>query len=86
MGSRVLKFGHNRILYLGVSEKEESVGILRKKGVKDVLRFQEGVGLHKTEVELNIDKSFLLLKECLKIAMNLYSLCNRQHGISGIPI
>lgn len=75
MGRHALHLGHKRILYLGVSEKDESVGILRKKGVMDVLRNQESVEIHEIEVDFNFDKTFLFLKEYLKLRNETYILC-----------
>lgn len=75
MGRHALRLGHKKILYLGVTEKDESVGILRKKGVMDVLKNEEGIDVQEEEVDFNFDITFQFLKEYLKGREETYILC-----------
>lgn len=75
MGRHAVSLGHRRILYLGVSENDESVGVLRKRGVMEILRNTEDVEVHEVEVDFNFDKTFQFLKEYLKDREETYILC-----------
>lgn len=75
MGRHALNLGHRRILYLGVSEKDESVGVLRKKGVMEVLKSIDGVEVHEEIVDFNYDRTFQFLKDYLKDREETYILC-----------
>ncbi|WP_268586728.1 LacI family DNA-binding transcriptional regulator [Priestia endophytica] len=64
MGKHILKSGHHQIAYLGVTEKDEAVGIKRKQG------FQKAIAKHNCEVQY-YETSFKI-KDAIEVASNIF--------------
>lgn len=57
LGKYIKKQGHKNIVFLGVSEKDKSVGILRKKGFYDVFEGEE-YKLNFVETDFSFNKAY----------------------------
>jgi LacI family sucrose operon transcriptional repressor len=64
MGKHILENGHKQIAYLGVTEKDEAVGVKRKQG------FQKAIANHNCEVHF-YETSFKI-KDAIEIASSIF--------------
>ncbi|YCA41760.1 LacI family DNA-binding transcriptional regulator [Bacillus sp. JZ8] len=66
MGEHVLKNGHKQIAYLGVTEKDEAVGVKRKQG------FQKAISNHSCNVQY-YETSFKI-KDAIELASKMFDV------------
>lgn len=57
VGSYTAMMGHKDIVYMGVNQKDESVGVIRKKGIYDALKDHGINHIHFIETDFSFDKS-----------------------------
>lgn len=65
VGTFVASKGHKDIVYMGVSHKDEAVGVIRKKGVYDALKDNGIDDIHFIETDFSFDKSRKKISEYL---------------------
>lgn len=66
LGEYIHSCGHRKLVYLGVSESDESVGIDRKQGVLDAYRDKKtNCEFHFVEAEFSFEASYDKAKKCL---------------------
>lgn len=75
MGLHAVELGHKNILYVGVSEKDEAVGKLRKQGVLSALALSEDIHVEEVLADFNYDKAFQFLKGYLKESRATFIIC-----------
>ena len=66
VGNYIASKGHRDILYVGVTERDEAVGINRKMGVYDALESYEGMKIDFLETTFSFDYTARLIKEYIK--------------------
>lgn len=66
MGCHVASLGHRQIAYVGVSQKDEAVGVERKKGVIDALHKQGCQSIDIIETDFSFDKTRQVIKKYLQ--------------------
>ena len=64
IGKHILENGHKQIAYLGVTEKDEAVGVKRKQG------FQKAIANHNCEVHFY--ETGFKIKDAIEIASNIF--------------
>lgn len=66
MGEYIKQCGLNRIVFLGVSEADESVGRDRKRGVLDVFESSgEAYDFHFVEADFSFNEAYAKAEECM---------------------
>ncbi|WP_034670635.1 LacI family DNA-binding transcriptional regulator [Ectobacillus panaciterrae] len=65
MGKYVLKKGHRRIAYLGVTEKDIAVGVKRKEGFKRAVQEADNCEVKYYETEFNIENAIIKAAEVI---------------------
>lgn len=75
IGKHAVELGHKDVLYVGVTESDEAVGRLRKKGVLDGLSLSDDIRVEEVVVDFNYDKAFQFLKDYLKGSKATYIIC-----------
>ncbi|MDO4588284.1 MAG: LacI family DNA-binding transcriptional regulator [Fusobacterium sp.] len=66
IGEYVAKLGHKKILYLGVSESDEAVGIIRKNGIMEGLKKYKDIEINYLETDFSTEKSEKIIDKYLK--------------------
>lgn len=66
VGRYATKMGHKEIVYLGVSCKDEAVGIERKKGILHGINMDEHSNIEILETDFSFDKTIGVVKDLLK--------------------
>lgn len=65
LGEYIKSCGMRNIVYLGVNEEDESVGVDRKQGIIDVFKTCTSYDFHYVEADFSFDASYQKAKECL---------------------
>lgn len=75
VGRYVAKMNHREIVYLGVSENDESVGIYRKKGVIEGLYSEGCEEVEVVETDFTFEKTTKVVKDILKGKIPTIIIC-----------
>ncbi|ELA67424.1 TPA: LacI family DNA-binding transcriptional regulator [Enterococcus faecium] len=70
-----IELGHRSFLFIGVTEKDEAVGILRKKGFTDVVAQMEGTKLSFIETSFSRSETYQKARLFLKENQATYLAC-----------
>lgn len=66
IGKYAVKMGHKDIVYLGVWDKDEAVGSVRKKGILDGINISKDNKIEILETDFSFDKTTEVVKNLLK--------------------
>lgn len=75
IGEYILKNGHKKVLYLGVEESDEAVGIIRKKGVEESLLRDKTVTFKEITTSFSAEKSEKVVNELINDLKETVIIC-----------
>ncbi len=75
MGQYIARHNHKRVTYVGVNEKDEAVGVLRRNGVMDGLKENGVPEIDYCETDFTYEKSCTVLKKYLKNNKSTCLIC-----------
>ncbi|MDU5111065.1 MAG: LacI family DNA-binding transcriptional regulator, partial [Clostridium sp.] len=75
VGEYILKNGHKKVLYLGVEESDEAVGIIRKKGVKESLFRDKTVTFKEITTSFSAENSEKIVNELINDLEETVIIC-----------
>lgn len=75
IGEYILKNGHKKVLYLGVEEDDEAVGIIRKKGVKESLLRDKNVIFKEITTSFSAERSEKIVNELINDLEETVIIC-----------
>lgn len=75
IGEYILKNGHKKVLYLGVEEEDEAVGIIRKKGVKESLLRDKTVTFKEITTSFSAENSEKIVNELINDLEETVIIC-----------
>lgn len=75
IGEYILKNGHKKVLYLGVEESDEAVGIIRKKGVKESLIRDKTVTFKEITTSFSAENSERIVNELINDLEETVIIC-----------
>ena len=75
VGEYILKNGHKKVLYLGVEESDEAVGIIRKKGVRESLLRDKTVTFKEITTSFSAENSEKIVNELINNLEETVIIC-----------
>lgn len=75
VGEYILKNGHKKVLYLGVEESDEAVGIIRKKGVRESLVRDKTVTFKEITTSFSAENSEKIVNELINNLEETVIIC-----------
>lgn len=75
VGEYILKNGHKKVLFLGVEESDEAVGIIRKKGVKESLLRDKTVIFKEITTSFSAENSERIVNELINDLEETVIIC-----------
>ena len=75
VGKYILKNGHKKVLYLGVEESDEAVGIIRKKGVRESLLRDKTVTFKEITTSFSAENSEKIVNELINNLEETVIIC-----------